>query len=87
MSLRLDEQEQFGSVLGGTLISGKYFENMSDNAKATFLSEARDLARANTATSWKRFKSLIKQVCGGKKKETDFNQRPALTRWDALDRI
>jgi hypothetical protein len=87
MSLRLEERQQFGSVKGGTLLSGKYFENISDNAKATFLSQASDLAQANTATSWKRLKSLVKQVCGGKKKDTDFNQRPAMTRWDALDRI
>jgi hypothetical protein len=87
MCLKLEDHQQFGSVRGGTLLSGIYFENMSDNAKTGFLNQAKDLANANSATSWKRLKALIKQACGGKKKDTDFNQRPALTKWDGLDRI
>ncbi|KAG7364425.1 hypothetical protein IV203_037627 [Nitzschia inconspicua] len=87
MSVRLAEHHRFGGVEGGKLLSGKFFEKMNDKAKASFLSEARELAQANNPTSWKRLKALIKQACGGKKKDTDFNQRPALTKWDGLDRI
>jgi hypothetical protein len=45
------------------------------------------LAKEDSIASWKRLKVIIKQACGGKKKDTDFNQRPALTRWDTLDRL
>ena len=69
------------------LLSGKFFERMSDAAKTNFLDQARALSEEDTTASWRRLKTLIKQACGGKKKDTDFNQKPALTRWDTLDRI
>jgi hypothetical protein len=87
MSIRLQENEQFGSVKGGSLLSGRYFEKMNDSAKGSFLRQAKELAKEDSIASWKRLKVIIKQACGGKKKDTDFNQRPALTRWDTLDRL
>lgn len=71
----------------GELLSGRFFQSMSQNAKGIFLSQVVEVATMNTPASWKRLKSLIKQACGGKKKETDFRQRPGLTQLDALDRI
>ena len=87
MSVRLKEGHVFGGVKPGGLLSGRYFETMSDKAKRAFVAQAVEFATQNTAVSWRRLKSAIKQACGGKKKDTDFNQRPALTRWDALDRV
>mmetsp|Transcript_40496 Transcript_40496/g.84753 ORF Transcript_40496/g.84753 Transcript_40496/m.84753 type:complete len:186 (+) Transcript_40496:143-700(+) len=87
MKIRLLNNQRFGSVECGSLLSGRFFEKMSDKAKLTFIDQATDYARTDTTTSWRRLKTLIKQACGGKKKDTDFKQRPALTSWDTLDRV
>ncbi|KAL3925084.1 MAG: hypothetical protein SGILL_000640, partial [Bacillariaceae sp.] len=85
LSTRLRENERFGGVEGGCLLAGKVLEKIND--KGAFLMQAKEVARENSTASWKRLKTIIKQICGGKKKNTDFNQRPALTRWDGLDRV
>lgn len=85
MELRLSRSETgqgFGGVAAGQLLSGRFFENMSDNAKVTFIGEAKQLSKKGGDASWRRLKGLIKQACGGKKKETDFNQKPSPTRWE-----
>mmetsp|Transcript_27547 Transcript_27547/g.59322 ORF Transcript_27547/g.59322 Transcript_27547/m.59322 type:complete len:1400 (+) Transcript_27547:106-4305(+) len=87
MNVRLVENQRFGSVRGGSLLSGKFFEKMNDKSKLSFIDQAKDHAKNNTTASWRRLKALIKQACGGKKKDTDFKQRPALTSWDTLDRV
>ena len=87
MNIRLIHTKKFGSIEGGSLLSGRYFENMSDKAKISFIDQAKECARSDTIASWRRLKTLIKQACGGKKKDTDFNQRPSLTAWDTLDRV
>ena len=87
MAIRLADEKRFGSVQGGSLLSGKFFEKMTEKTKLNFINQAKDIARIDTAASWRRLKSLIKQACGGKKKDTDFKQRPALTTWDTLDRV
>jgi hypothetical protein len=74
------------SVSAGQLLSGKQFENMSNQVKSSFLDEVKQLVSAEGAVSWRRLKGSIKQACGGKKKDTDFNQKPSPTRWD-FDRI
>ena len=87
MSIRLLDNRRFGSVEGGSLLSGRFFEKMNDKAKIKFIEQSKDNARIDTTASWRRLKTLIKQACGGKKKDTDFKQRPALTAWDTLDRV
>ncbi len=87
MTIRLAENRRFGSVQGGSLLSGRFFERMNDKAKVNFVEQAKDHAKSDTTASWRRLKTLIKQACGGKKKDTDFKQRPALTSWDTLDRV
>lgn len=87
MNIRLLSNKSFGSVEGGSLLSGKFFEKMNDKAKLSFIDKAKEHAKSDTSASWRRLKTLIKQACGGKKKDTDFNQRPALTPWDTLDRV
>eukprot|EP00548_Thalassiothrix_antarctica_P013208 CAMPEP_0194171408 /NCGR_PEP_ID=MMETSP0154-20130528/5987_1 /TAXON_ID=1049557 /ORGANISM="Thalassiothrix antarctica, Strain L6-D1" /LENGTH=1365 /DNA_ID=CAMNT_0038883703 /DNA_START=23 /DNA_END=4120 /DNA_ORIENTATION=+ len=84
--IRLGNQN-FGGVQASQLLGGKYFQSMGDKSKQTFISQATELATKNNPKGWLRLKALIKKACGGKKKDTDFKQKPAFTRWDALDRI
>jgi hypothetical protein len=86
MEIRLLNSESFGGVPPGRVLAGRVFEIMSQEGKDAFAKEARRLCREDCATSWRKLKVLTKQVCGGKKKETDFNQRPPYTQWD-FDRI
>merc|ERR1719273_2593684 len=71
MNIRLLENQRFGSVQGGSLLSGRFFERMNDRTKQNFINQAKDLAKEDTTASWRRLKVLIKQACGGKKKDTD----------------
>lgn len=87
MNIRLLHNKSFGSVEGGSLLSGRFFEKMNGKAKLSFINQAKEHAKNNTTASWRRLKTLIKQACGGKKKDTDFKQRPALTSWCSLDRV
>lgn len=80
MEVRLGQN--FGGVKAGELLSGRFFHNMSAKSKDEFINQAVELCRKDNPASWKQLKGLIKQVCGGKKKDTDFKQKPALTRWE-----
>jgi hypothetical protein len=87
MSLRLDPSvQQFGGVKPGKLLAGPFFENLPTQAVDRFVEEAIALCRSDNASSWRRFKVAVKQICGGKKKDTDFQLKPSYTRWD-FDRI
>jgi hypothetical protein len=90
MELRLHTSTEvninFGGLSSGQLLSGRCFESLSMQAKLVFINEAKQLAAAGGGANWRRLKGLIKQVCGGKKKDTDFNQKPSPTRWD-FDRV
>jgi hypothetical protein len=78
------QQQQFVmGVVPGQLFSGRFFENMPNTAKDSFLHQTVELAHAS---NWKKLKQSIKAACGGKKKETDFQQKPAFTKWE-FDRI
>ena len=72
----------FHGLSSGQLLSGRYFESLSMQAKSLFVNEAKQLAAAGGGSNWRRLKGLIKQACGGKKKDTDFNQKPSPIRWD-----
>jgi hypothetical protein len=83
MEIRLSERSTMcGVVQRGELLSGRYFEGTSEKAKEQFVDETIDLCRSDTASSWRRMKVLVKQVCGGKKKDSDCKQKPSYTRWD-----
>lgn len=77
---------RFGSVMPGMLLSGPYFEGTGAHQKQAFVEQAVELARADSLPGWKRMKWLVKQACGGKKKDTDFQQKPPPTNWE-FDRI
>jgi hypothetical protein len=53
---------------------------MSRKAKSMFLDEVKRLSQQGDAASWRRMKVLIKQACGGKK-DAEYNQKPAMTKW------
>ena len=72
----------FGGLISGQLLSGRYFESLTTQAKSVFVNEAKQLAATGGVANWRRLKGLIKQACGGKKKDTDFNQKPSPTRWE-----
>lgn len=85
MELRLSSGvPRFGGVSAGSLLAGHAFEKLNDKSKLDFLKQASELAAKDDVTSWKRMKVLIKQISGGKKKDTDFGQKPSLTRWEYL---
>lgn len=86
MHIKLRDDQRFGSVDRGSFLTGRFLERLNDKARRNLIDQAKELAGTDTTVSWRRLKTLIKQSCGGKKKDTDFKQRPALTNWDALDR-
>jgi hypothetical protein len=88
MDLRLQTAvDRFGGVRSGQLMSGGSFETMTDTVKATFIAQTVELSRKDNHASWRRLKAVVKQACGGKKKEADFNQKPSPTKWDYYDRL
>jgi hypothetical protein len=68
----------------GGLEPGQLLSNVpiSDVAKEDFRRQAVDLAEADNHAGWKRLKHCVKAICGGKRKETEFCQKPSLTRWE-----
>ena len=83
LSVRLSPgQHGLHGVSAGGLLAGKVFESLSQHVIDQFIRDASEIARKDDANSWRRMKVLVKQVCGGKKKESDFGQKPALTCWD-----
>ena len=76
---------RFGGVEPGSLLSGRYFEGLNVGTRDKFIADVYSLASKDDASSWKRMKVLIKQICGGKKKD-NRQQKPSPTRWD-FDRL
>ena len=66
----------------GSLLSGPFFDKMSDESKDKLISDILECSHLNTKGSWRRVKVLVKQACGGKKKDTEYRQKPSPTRWD-----
>ena len=84
--VKLLGSQRFGGVQPGSLLSGRFFATMNERAKSLFVAQAVEIARADNISAWRRLKGLVKQACGGKKKDTDFRQRPAVTKWE-FDRV
>ena len=77
---------QCGSVLPGTKLAGKHFDRMGERTKEEFMGQLRKICAQNDGAGWRRMKVVLKALCGGKKKQSGFNQKPSLTDWDC-DRI
>jgi hypothetical protein len=87
INVRLPVDQAFGGVHASSLLSGRFFETMGDKARHKFLTQAVEHAKRDSLSGWRHLKALIKQACGGKKKDTDFKQKPTFTKWDSLDRL
>jgi hypothetical protein len=87
MTIRLDPTApKFGGVEPGGLLSGPCFDALSTEDIDHFVEDAMNMCRDDDNSSWRRFKVAVKRICGGKKKDTDFQLKPAYTRWD-FDRM
>lgn len=82
MQVRLRGIPRYGGIVEGQLLSGRYFEGVSDHFTQSFLAQVADICRTDTPGGWKKMKQVVKSACGGKKKETDYKQKPAPTRWE-----
>ena len=67
-------------------LAGPFVATMSDFTRKEFLGHAKDAGEQNDANGWRRFKTSIKHICGGKKKDTAFSLKPGFTSWDC-DRL
>jgi hypothetical protein len=47
---------------------------MSNIPKMSFVEEAKQLAKLDSASDWRRLGGLIESACGGKKKDAHFKQ-------------
>lgn len=84
--LQLAGADSFGELQPGHKLAGRFIHNLSLPARNTFLSQSREVCSKDNETSWRRFKVIVKQACGGKKKASGFNQKPAVTTWEC-DRV
>jgi hypothetical protein len=75
-----------GTVGPGSLIAGRMFETMREPLREDFLKKAVEIADQDSVDGWRRFKALLKQASGGKKKASGFNLKPSPTSWEC-DRL
>jgi hypothetical protein len=75
-----------GSVRPGSLLAGRFFETMKQAQQDDFLEKAIEIAVKDNMEGWRRFKTLVKQISGGKKKASGFNLKPSPTTWEC-DRL
>lgn len=74
------------SNAGSCLIAGKVIEGLSEQAKLAFVQQSLEAIGNDNEGGWRRFKVLVKQACGGKKKAYGFSLKPSPTSWDC-DRL
>jgi hypothetical protein len=84
MEVRLGKTE-FGGVRTGELVAGHFIESAKESAKRTFVERSHEACSQNDADGWRRFKVLLKQACGGKKKSS-LSLKPSFTTWN-IERI
>lgn len=85
-SVDMKTTEQLGDVALGKPIAGPLFHTMPEKIKDSFSAEACMVLHRNSANKWREIKAIVKRLCGGKKKETDYGQKPHYTKWD-FDRV
>lgn len=71
-----------GGAKPGSILAGRFFETMKESNRQDFIRRAVEIATNDTTESWRRFKALLKQASGGKKKATGCSRRPSPTSWD-----
>lgn len=85
-SMDMIATEQLGAVAPGYPIAGPLFRTMPERMKDSFIEEALTVLNRNDANKWREIKAMVKRLCGGKKKETDYGQKPQYTKWE-FDRV
>jgi hypothetical protein len=82
-------EQQGGANADGNSISthlaGPFVATITSGATVEFVANAQQAAEKNTMDGWKKFKTGVKKICGGKKKDT-FSLKPGFTSWDC-DRL
>ena len=82
--LQLNGNDNFGCVR--KTLAGHYFDTIKAKTKDDFITKAREISASVGNDKWRKLKVLVKSVCGGKKKDSDFNLKPQFTNWEC-DRI
>jgi hypothetical protein len=71
-----------GFVPAGSKLAGYYFNVTKVSTKEEFFNKTAELAKSTEGNRWRRMKVLLKAICGGKKKSTDFNLKPQPSSWE-----
>lgn len=82
--MRLRDGMKFGSVTN--TLAGYYYDTMRPKGKEEFVKRMKEVTESTNHDKWRKLKVLVKSVCGGKKKASDFNLKPQYTIWNC-DRI
>jgi hypothetical protein len=85
MQIRLGTTTGFGDVRPGELLAGRFLDSAKESSKRTFVERSQEACSQNDAEGWRRFKVLLKQACGGKKKAS-LSLKPSFTTWN-IDRL
>ena len=67
-------------------LAGHYYDTIKLKKKEDFATKAQEISASDDNDKWRKLKVLVKSVCGGKKKASDFNLKPQFTTWEC-DRI
>mmetsp|Transcript_30193 Transcript_30193/g.46055 ORF Transcript_30193/g.46055 Transcript_30193/m.46055 type:complete len:1307 (-) Transcript_30193:228-4148(-) len=86
MTIKLSPGAASGLTPPGSVLAGRFFEGMKEATQHTFLRNAAEISAKDTDEGWRRFKALLKQAAGGKKKASGFSQKPSPSSWDC-DRL
>jgi hypothetical protein len=81
-SMETTATKQLGAVAIGQPLAGPLFAAMNTRTKDEFASEALLVLNRTDGGQWRMLKAMVKRLCGGKKKETDYGQKPPFTKWE-----
>ena len=73
MTIRLLQDSPALGLRASELLCGAFFEKADVSTNVSVL--------ADSVGDHKKFKGVLKQVCGGKKKDSGFRQKPSSPRW------
>jgi hypothetical protein len=82
--LKLNVGHKYGCVQ--KTLAGHYYDTIKPKKKEDFIIKALEISASDGNDKWRQLKVLVKHVCGGKKKASEFNLKPQFTTWEC-DRI
>ena len=86
LEITLKQECGFGGVRPGEKLAGRYVNNLGWKAKSAFLTKVQEAGNENNGNGWRKLKVALKAACGGKKKMSGFNLKPAYSCWEC-DRV